>query len=222
MSGYVGGGVKPIALYDSYTQAQANGLLDNKVDSPSLTSVSGTAVFTNSDNNINLTGIGGIGLEVGDVISVVGSASNDKLFTVEVITDVDNLIVNAAHAGGTTSKALVDETVAVDVSLLVKWFQAPIGLGQGWVDLTGTRANDINYSNLTNRILSVSATVIGATSRENYFFVADEIVARVYAAQDTPPPLINLSENVPVGETYRVGVPPLNVAGTISIWSELR
>jgi len=154
MGGYVGESIKPTALYDSYTQAQANGLLDNKVDRPSLTSVSGTAVFTNSDNNINLTGIGGVGLEVGDVIEVTGSANNDKLFTVEVLSDVDNIIVNAAHAGGTTTKSLVDETVSATVTLVAKWFNASDSLGRGWCQVV--RTHNVDYTNNTKRAFLIN------------------------------------------------------------------
>jgi len=215
MSGYVGGGVKPIALYDSYTQAQANGLLDNKVDSPSLTSVSGTAVFTNSDNNISLTGIGGIGLEVGDVISVVGSASNDKLFTVEVITDVDNLIVNAAHAGGTTSKSLVNETVNATVTLVAKWFNAAAGLGQDWVDVTASRANATIYTNNTQRQISVSVRYDTSVRFTMSLSVNGEVVSSNTTSAVTGGTCSVYAE-IPLGSNYE-----LTRANTI-FWMEMR
>lgn len=80
---------------------------------PSAPSITGSATFTNSTNNVSLTGIGDIaGLEVGDVYKVTGSASNDKEFTVEVITDSNNVIFNQSHAGGTTTKSLVDEATS--------------------------------------------------------------------------------------------------------------
>ena len=72
-----------------------NGNIDGVGDS-----VTGTATFTNSDNNINLTGIGNLGglTEAGDVIQVTGSTGNNKLYTVEFRTDANNIIVNEAHA----------------------------------------------------------------------------------------------------------------------------
>ena len=72
-----------------------NGNIDGVGDS-----VTGTANFTNSDNNINLTGIGNLGglTEAGDVIQVTGSTGNNKLYTVEFRTDANNIIVNEAHA----------------------------------------------------------------------------------------------------------------------------
>lgn len=115
----------------------------------------GSSVFTNVDNNIALTGIG-VGVEVGDVIQITGSTNNNGEFTVEVITDDNNVIVNQAHAGGTTSKSLVDETATVSVILLCKWYLAPVGLGQGWVDVTASRLQNVSYPNSTNRTIKAS------------------------------------------------------------------
>lgn len=112
----------------------------------------GTAVFTNADNNINMTNIG-VGVEVGDVIQFVGSTNNDSEFTIEFITDNDNVIVNAAHAGGTTSKSLVDETASVTATLLCKWFHASPGLGQGDVDKSITLG--VEQPNTTGRTIEV-------------------------------------------------------------------
>src|SRR5690606_37835365 len=57
-------------------------------------SMTGTATFTKLTNNIELTDIRDeLALEVGDVIQISGSADNDNLYTVESITDADNVIV---------------------------------------------------------------------------------------------------------------------------------
>ena len=114
-----------------------------------------SATFTNSTNNINATGIG-VGVEVGDVIQISGAANakNNSEFTVEVITDANNVIVNQAHAGmGTTSKSLVNETATVTVKLLCKWYLAPPGLGQGWVEVSSSRNIGVTYANTTNRLI---------------------------------------------------------------------
>jgi len=126
--------------------------------------VTGTATFTNATNNIALVGFGAIaGLEVGDVYEVTGTASNNKLFTVEVITDADNVIVNQAHAGGATSKSLVNETVACTITLVSKWKVAPLGLGQGEVNLTTSRALGVVYTANKNRSMSVYIAMTMAT-----------------------------------------------------------
>ena len=196
MSGYVGADKKPIALYDSYTQAQANALLSNKADAPAVTFASGSAVFTNSTNNIALTEIGSIGLEVGDVVQVTGTASNNKLFAVEVITDSGNVIVNQAHAGGTTTKSLVNETVSATVTLVTKWFNAPLGLGQGWADVIAARATGVVYTNGTSRAMSIFTKGEGETGGiievDGNFFNWQAITASNEAG----------TAIVPVGSTY--------------------
>jgi hypothetical protein len=120
-------------------------------------SITGTATFTNSTNNIALTGIfaGLAGIEVGDVIQVSGSVSNNKEFTVEVITDSNNIIVNQAHAGGGTTKSLVNETstAGVTVAILAKWYNAASGMGQGWI--TSSKTAGTVYTNVTNREIKV-------------------------------------------------------------------
>jgi len=134
-------------------------------------SVSGTAVFTNVDNNIELTNIGDIGLEVGDVIQVSGSTDNDTEFTVEVITDADNVIVNAAHAGGTTTKSLVDETVSVTVTLLAKAKNASDSLGRGWC--SPSRSSSVTYTNNTGRAFVVLWGVESSSSSGTFTIDGD-------------------------------------------------
>jgi hypothetical protein len=141
----------------TYTKTEVDGLLDDKA------AITGTATFSNSTNNIALTGIGAIGLEVGDVVQVTGTASNNKLFTVEVITDDDNVVVNQAHAGGTTSKSLVDETVSATVTLVTKWFSAAPGLGLGWVDVSSSRTQGVTETNNLKRNISVSVRMVSYT-----------------------------------------------------------
>ena len=140
----------------TYTETEVDDLIATRTESPDETAVAGTATFTNSTNNIALTGIGSIGLEIGDVVRVTGTASNNKLFTVEVLTDSGNVIVNQAHAGGTTTKSLVDETVSATVTLIAKWFNAPASLGQGWVEVTPSRSLGSNFTNATKRAIQVA------------------------------------------------------------------
>jgi hypothetical protein len=115
--------------------------------------VAGSAVFTQSTNNIALTNIGSIGLAVGDVITVAGTSSNNKEFTVEVITDANNVIVNQAHAGGTTKKSLINETSSATVTLLVRAASAGLGVGQAWVNLTASRSGYVTYTNQIKRVI---------------------------------------------------------------------
>ena len=185
--------------------------------------VSGTAVFTNADNNIQLTGIGTKGLEVGDVIQISGSTSNDKEFTVEVITDTNNLIVNAAHAGGTTSKSLIDETASATVTLLSKWVNAPVGLGEGWVSLMAGRAKDIIYTNNTGRSLSVMVSIADhATDNAGIIAYVDDLQLsedNSYSVSSSAS-RATVSFLVPNGSTYEIN--SLTGADTLNTWVELR
>jgi hypothetical protein len=146
----------------TYTETEVDDLIATRTESPGETTVTGTATFTNSTNNIALTGIGSIGLEIGDVVQVTGTASNNKLFTVEVITDSGNVIVNQAHAGVTTSKSLVNETVSATVTLVAKWYSASFGLGQGVRNVS--RSIGVTYTNNTGRPLDVRLSVSPSAS----------------------------------------------------------
>lgn len=125
------------------------------------TIASGSATFTNSTNNIALTDIG-VGVEVGDVIQINGSTNNDTEFTIEFITDANNVVVNAAHAGKSRTvapigtKALIDETATVTVTLLCKWFNAGDSTGMGRVDVSGDRIAGVEYFGVKNRKISAS------------------------------------------------------------------
>jgi hypothetical protein len=203
----------------TYTETEVDDLIATRTESPGETAITGTATFTNSTNNIALTGIGSIGLEIGDVVQVTGTASNNKLFTVEVITDSGNVIVNQAHAGGTTSKSLVDETVSATVTLISNWFNAPIGMGQGWVDVSAGRSLFTTYTGLANRTMLASISGSAITGAEVRVFVDDikigevrngAVETSVYATVSAPVPSLSEYEVTQTG------------GGTLRIWTELR
>lgn len=178
--------------------------LDTKLSKAGVDSVTGTATFTALTNNINLTNIS-LNREIGDVIDLSGSlsaaASNDPYFTIEFITDVNNVIVNSAHANGTTSKSLIDETlVGATISLVSKWNVAPLGLGQGWV-ATSRFAAATNYPNLTNRTIKVHSylTVTGGGSRTIH---VDGFEADIYSNANTGNQTFSLKAEVPSGSEF--------------------
>ena len=173
--------------------------------------VTGTATFTNSTNNIALTGIGAIGLEIGDVVQVTGTASNNKLFTVEAITDSGNVIVNQAHAGGTTTKSLVDETVSATVTLLAKWFNASAGLGRGW---TSGKTHSVIYTNSTGRDL----VVVVNTARYNNIElqVNGGEVGRAKYGSTGDNETNSVTATIPNGQTYEA------ISEVMGLFSELR
>ena len=196
------------SLATTYTKTEVDDLVATRTESPDETAITGTATFTNLTNNIALTGIGSIGLEIGDVVQVTGTASNNKLFTVEVITDSGNVIVNQAHAGGTTTKSLVDETVSATVTLIAKWFNAPIGLGQGWV--APSRSPGVTYTNNTLRAMSVN---VQASTSNRWPFTIDGLI-------------IGLNSNTTVRTQWNPIIPPESTysfaVAALRDWTELR
>lgn len=121
------------------------------------TIAAGTATFTATTNNINLTGIG-VGVEIGDVIQISGAedAKNNSEFTIEVITDTNNIIVNQAHANKGTTKNVATRAsdTGVTVKLLAKWYNAHIGLGRE--DIIFPLLVNTTRQNLTGRPILVN------------------------------------------------------------------
>lgn len=135
-------------------------------------SISGSATFTNSDNRIALTGVGAIGLEIGDVITISGSVSNNGEYTVEhingdgsgLVTDNNSIIVNYEHRGQTTTKALSNETATVTINLFGRAGLVESGVGQGWCNPASGRSLGVTYTNTTNRNIKCSVRVATGTA----------------------------------------------------------
>ncbi|MCG3685347.1 phage tail protein [Aliarcobacter butzleri] len=181
------------------------------------TIATGTATFTATTNNINLTGIG-IGVEIGDVIQISGAtdSKNNSEFTVEVITDNDNIIVNQAHANKGTAKnvATRESDTGVTVKLLAKWYNASDSLGRDWVNVTANRTAGTTYPNITNRGFNVEVVAYGThtnitrTVGNNATTYSNSNSGSWVVAQFV----------VPKGDSYSITV----TAGNISSWKELR
>lgn len=187
------------------------------------TIATGTATFTATTNNINLTGIG-IGVEIGDVIQISGAedAKNNSEFTVEVITDNDNIIVNQAHANKGTSKNVATRSsdTGVTVKLLAKWYNASDSLGRDWVDVTSIRTNNTNYPNNTKRAIELNITVLqnanadqqaqlySGSSVIGYSRAGGGAIAAIY---------VPVNATAVAAATYKV-----NSSGSIITWYEKR
>ncbi len=124
-----------------------------------------TQATTDASNRIIMAGIGSIeGLEIGDVILLSGfsNAKNNSSFTVETIEDANNIKVNIAHAGMGTKKDLAEETSSsVTVRILAKYYNAQIGLGQGYLDVSTMRTANVSETNTTGRTITA---VIGGNA----------------------------------------------------------
>ena len=94
----------------------------------------------------------------GDIYTT--SIIKKDLFTVESIVSDDEIIVNYAHAFGAGTKSLWHQTLSdVKFKRIAKWYNAPLGMGQDWVDVTTSRSRDITYTNTTGRSLYVLANI---------------------------------------------------------------
>lgn len=134
-------------------------------------SISGTATFTRSSNQIDLTGItANLGLEVGDVIRVSGASGNNKVFTVEGV-GANYVNVNYEHRAGSGSLSLVDGSGSCTIELVSKWYNAPLGLGQAWVAMTSKRNAGTTYTNTTNRLIACSIGAYATSKTTAYIYI---------------------------------------------------
>ena len=167
------------------------------------TIATGTATFTATTNNINLTGIG-VGVEIGDVIQISGAddTKNNSEFTIEVITDANNVIVNQAHANKGTSKNVATRVsdTGVIVKLLAKWYNAPIGLGRGWA--ITVRNASTTYINNTNRTIKIHIVIASLASVSGALFVDAEVPDEQYYYYGAGNQM-SLTSEIPAGSSYK-------------------
>lgn len=169
------------------------------------TSITGSCTTNGTTGNtLVLTGIvSALALEIGDVIQITGSTGglNDKLFTVESITDDNSIIVNYEHAGnrGDGSLKLANQTATVTITRIAKWYNAPIGLGQAWVNVTAFRPdNNTTHTNTTKR-----AFQIDVPSKRGAIIVGTQFLSQ---GVGTPTEDYDMSTHniiVPVDASYR-------------------
>ena len=168
-------------------------------------SMTGSATLNGAtDNTVQLTDIvTTLGLEVGDVIRIQYSGYN-KLHTVESITNNNLIVVNYEHAGNRSNGILKLEntTATVTVTRIAKWYNAPLGLGQAWVDVTASRAVGTTYTNSTGRPIQIlvqyedSGAIAGAT------FKVGSLTRTSYDLATTNP--FWFSAVIPNGDTYSI------------------
>lgn len=189
-------------------------------------SMTGSATLNGTTGNtVQLTSIvTTLGLEVGDVIRIQYSGY-DKLHTVESITNNNLIVVNYEHAGnrGDGSLKLADETATVTIKRIAKWYNAPTGLGQAWVNFTVSRNQGVDYTNTTGRTISVTITVRDATVGRNISMsvtVSGAVIAYATISSETDTPTLPVFFVVPAGESYRVDT--ISVGDYIYNWVELR
>ena len=198
--------IQSIENWDStYTTVSANSASWG-VDTGGVgTSVTRQATFTNSNNRIEMVEATPFaGFEIGDVIEVTNSLSNDNVYTIESFPSVQQVIVNAAHAGGSSSKSLTTEilTAGVTITLVCKGKNAPLGLGQGWANVS--RAANTFATNSTGRTIMVSINA-KATTVSGYVLINDENSSIIDIDQTGGGSTYNLCVQmaVPDGQQYK-------------------
>lgn len=176
----------------------------------------GIATFTATTNNINLTGIG-VGVEIGDVIQISGAvdAKNNSEFTIDVILDANNIVVNQAHANKGTSKNIVTRASDTDVTikLLSKHYNAEATLGRDWVDVSTIRTNNVFYPNNSNRVRKIKFSSYGVANSVRIYSgtqVIDEGNNNNTGARYTS------TGEIPNGNDFKV-----EYSGTVFLWKEL-
>ncbi|MFY4767458.1 hypothetical protein ACOTV5_02370 [Aliarcobacter butzleri] len=152
--------------------------------------VTGTATFTNSTNTLTLTGIGNIGIEIGDVIEITGSVSNNGLYTAEILTDVNNIVFNYEHRGQTKAnapKAFTNETSTANVTVTIycKAKYASSGLGKDWCIPTSGRTNNVSATNPFPYDLAILVTGIGLSGMNGELNYNNKNIARFDSASWT-------------------------------------
>lgn len=171
--------------------------------------VGGSATFTKSSNNIELTNIVSmLGLELGDVIRISGSAKaeNNKLFAVESITDDDNIVVNYEHRNGGGGLSLENDTSPVTIELIAKWFNASLTIGRYprlWAGLSGGRTHSTTYTNTTAREMLIAVRCAAGNPYGDFFINVD--YARVAFCNVSFGFTAYITAVVPAGSTYLYG-----------------
>lgn len=221
-----GGVIATTPTAHAVPQADADGTLNNwfggvydYIVHPSMT---GSATLNGTTNNtVQLTGIvTTLGLEVGDVIRIQYSGYN-KLHTVESITNNNLISVNYEHAGnrGNGSLKLANTTASVTITRIAKWYNAPMGLGQAWVDVNSLRAGATTYTGPKNRTILVSVP-LGVGPDDTASIIVNEVaVTSIRVNKDSI--YAKVPTEVPSEGSYRRSMTE-DYSPEVGAWVEMR
>ena len=183
--------------------------------------MTGVVSFNSITNEVAGTNIG-VGVEVGDVILFSGAtdSKNNSEFTIEVINNANTIIVNQAHANKGTTKNVANRAsnTGVTVKLLAKWYNAPIGLGQGVVLMTSSRSTGVNYSTPPNRIIQVSVSGKNTSGNDVAVILVDGVAVVMNKISASYYVYIGSTTIVPANSVYSVSTD----MNTLNSWVELR
>lgn len=191
--------------------------------------ITGSSNFSKVDNKLGASGlVAALGLEVGDVIVVSSTTSNDNTYTVESIVDGGNVVVNYEHRNGAGSLSLTDETgVNATIKLLCKWYNASDSLGRAPVGFSSTnRARNTVYQNTTGRTLHIFGSLYLAdggndTVMKSIDGVSWDVLVHQYGDSSG---YMGTGFNVPImaGEYYKINYNVADLGPSYNRYLELR
>lgn len=193
--------------------------LENTRGQPTL---AGNAFLTGVDNKLVLQSVSSkLKLSKGDVVQVIAGAY-DKLHTVESIPSDNELVLNYEHCGGRGNGPLKlpDYTGQVTIKRIAKWFDAPAGLGQAWVNVMSLRAFNTDYLNTTGRAFQVGVTFMDIGAGDAKLIIDGVEVGAVSGPSEAGHTAAPAMPIVPVGVIYRAQ--RTNTSQTITVFSEMR
>ena len=95
----------------------------------------------------------------------------------------------------------------------------PLGVGQTWQDVTGSRAASTTYTNTTGRPIQVMITVNWSDNTDNFNFFVNGVAVLLNMDGGLFGWASPVAVIIPAGSTYSITA---NYATPIKLWMELR
>ena len=153
-------------------------------------------------------------------ISIAGATTGTGTFTLaSPATDTDRVLTLPDEAGTVVTTG----STGVVTSAMLTGDAVPLGVGQTWTDVTGSRATGTTYTNSTGRPIMVAATA-GSATYSYCFGVVDGVTIIESQSRDSATTTSQASATfiVPAGSTYQVNVNVNGSSTSFTNWQELR
>ena len=143
-------------------------------------------------------------------IALSGSPTGTGVFTIESPSSNTSRVLTLPDEAGTV---LTTGSTGVVTSAMLTGDAIPLGVGQSWTDVSGSRSMGVTYTNSTGKPIMVS--IAFADNSGNHDLVIDGVIAcRSY-------------NNISGTDSTVVGIVPndseyITSVGSFTIWAELR